>query len=141
MSLEEAVSLAQEKGLDVVCVNRNSKPVTCKCMDYGKYKFEQSKRMKEARRKSKPQEMKEIRVSTGISDYDLDYRAKNARKFLESGSKVKVSLRFRGREIAKSELGKNVLEKFANILEDIAEVEKKPALEGRQMIMILSKKK
>lgn len=141
LSLEEAISMAKEKGLDVVCVNVNSRPVVCKCMDYGKYKFELQKREKLAKKKSKQKELKEIRVSAGIGDHDLDYKVKNARTFLENGNKVKVFLRFKGREIARKEYGTAVLEKIAKQLEDIAEVEKKPLMEGRNMFMILAKKK
>lgn len=110
-------------------------------MDYGKYKFEQQKREKEAKRRTKQAEMKEIRVSSTIGDHDLKYRVKNARDFIENDHKVKVTLRFRGREIAKSEFGREVLEKFAEELSDVAEVEKAPSMEGRQMFLILSKKK
>lgn len=110
-------------------------------MDYGKYKFEQQKREKEAKRRTKQAEMKEIRVSSTIGDHDLKYRVKNARDFIENDHKVKVTLRFRGREIAKSEFGREVLEKFAEELSDVAEVEKAPSMEGRHMFLILSKKK
>lgn len=110
-------------------------------MDYGKYRFEQQKREKEARRKTKQSEMKEIRVSSTIGEHDLEYRLKNARNFIENDHKVKVTLRFRGREIAKSEFGREVLERFAEELSDVAEVEKAPSMEGRSMFLILSKKK
>lgn len=141
ISLDEAIEIGQEKGLDVVCVGANTDPVVCKLMNYGKYKFEQQKREKEARRKTKQAEMKEIRVSSTIGDHDLAYRVKNARAFIENDNKVKVTLRFRGREIAKSEFGREVLERFAEELSDVAEVEKAPSMEGRSMFLILSKKK
>ncbi len=139
--LEEAIEMGQSQGLDVVCVSTESNPVVCKLMDYGKYRFEQQKREKEARRKTKQIEMKEIRVSSTIGDHDLEYRVKNARSFIEHDNKVKVTLRFRGREIAKSDLGKEVLERFAEKLSDIADVEKAPSMEGRSMFLILTKKK
>ena len=110
-------------------------------MDYGKYRFEQQKREKEAKKKTKQTEIKEIRVSTTIGDHDLEYRIKNARNFIQNDNKVKVTLKFRGREIVKNELGKAVLERFAEELSDIADLEKAPKMEGRNMFIILSKQK
>ena len=140
-ALEEAIEIGEGQGLDVVCVSETTDPVVCKLMDYGKYKFEQQKREKEAKKKTRQTEMKEIRVSTTIGDHDLSYRLKNARNFILNDNKVKVSLRFRGREIVKSELGKEVLDKFAEELSDVADVEKAPSMEGRSMFLILAKKK
>ena len=110
-------------------------------MDYGKLEFEKAKRQKEARKKSKQTETKEIRLSPNIAEHDIAYKSKNARDFIEKGNKVKVTMRFRGREIAKSDIGKDVMSKFAKTLEDVAEIVKKPSMEGRTMQMILAKKK
>ena len=109
-------------------------------MNYGKYKFEQAKTEKEAKKKQKVLEIKEIRVTPNIEEHDFEFKAKNARKFLEDGNKVKITVRFRGREVNNSKLGENVLNKFIEKLEDISTVEKKPKLEGRNMFIILVKK-
>lgn len=109
-------------------------------MNYGKYKFEQAKKEKEAKKKQKVLELKELRVTPNIEEHDFEFKAKNARKFLEDGNKVKITVRFRGREVNNSKLGENVLNKFIEKLEDIAIVEKKPKLEGRNMFTILTKK-
>lgn len=109
-------------------------------MNYGKYKFEQAKKEKEAKKKQKVLEIKEIRVTPNIEEHDFEFKAKNARKFLEDGNKVKITVRFRGREVNNSKLGENVLNKFIEKLEDISTVEKKPKLEGRNMFIILVKK-
>ena len=110
-------------------------------MDYGKLEFEKAKRQKEARKKSKQTETKEIRLSPNIAEHDISYKSKNARDFIEKGNKVKVTMRFRGREIAKNDIGRDVMFKFAETLEDVAEIVKKPSMEGRSMQMILAKKK
>ena len=109
-------------------------------MNYGKYKFEQAKREKEAKKKQKVLELKEIRITPNIEKHDFDFKEKNIRKFLTDGNKVKITVRFRGREINNSDAGKNVLERFIEDLEDIAQVEKMPKLEGRNMFTILAKK-
>lgn len=108
-------------------------------MDYGKYKFDQAKREKEARKKAKTFELKEIRVTPNIGNHDFEFKEKNAKKFLEDGNKVKITVRFRGREMNYTELGKNVLNKFIEDLKDYAVVEKKPSLEGKNMYIILAK--
>ena len=108
-------------------------------MNYGKYKFEQAKKEKEARKKQKTFEMKEIRVTPNTEEHDFNFKVKNARKFLEDGSKVKITVRFRGREVSYAKLGENLLNKFAEALSDIANLERKPVLEGRNMFIILSK--
>ena len=140
MDLQKALDIASEKNLDLVLVAPNGKPPVCKIMNYGKYKFEQAKKEKEARKKQKTFELKEIRVTPNIEDHDFGFKSKNARKFIEDGSKVKITVRFRGREINNSKLGETVLNKFIEELEDVAQVEKKPLLEGRNMFIILSKK-
>ena len=139
-SLEEAISIADEKDLDVVLVAANSKPPVCKLMNYGKYKFEQAKREKEAKKKQKTLEIKEIRITPNIEEHDFGFKCKNARKFLQDGNKVKITVRFRGREVNNVKAGEAVLNKFIDALEDISTVEKKPKLEGRNMFIMLAKK-
>ena len=141
MPFEKALELAEEKDLDLVLVAPNANPQVCKIMNYGKYKFEQAKKEKEARKNQKVAEIKEIRVSTNIGDHDFDFKIKNARKFLESGNKVKIALRFRGRELNNIKIGENVLNKFVENLSDISIVEKKPLLEGKIIFVILTKNK
>ena len=140
MSLRDALEKAQEKNLDLVLVAPQANPPVCKIMNYGKYKFEQAKKEKEAKKKQKVLEIKEIRITPNIEEHDFEFKAKNARKFLESGNKLKITLRFRGREINNSKMGENVLNKFIENLSDIAVVEKKPKLEGRNMFIMLAKK-
>ena len=140
MSLNEALNIASEKNLDVALVSPNTVPPVCKIMNYGKYKFEQAKREKEAKKKQKVFELKEIRVTPNIEEHDFGFKAKNARKFIEDGNKVKITVRFKGREVNNSKLGEDVLNKFIENLEDIASVDKKPKLEGRNMFIMLSKK-
>ena len=140
LPLEQAVTMAEEKNLDLVLVAPNAKPVVCKIMNYGKYKFEQAKKEKESRKNQKAVELKEIRVSSNIGEHDFNFKSKNARSFLESGNKVKFTLRFRGRELNNVKAGEEILNKFAQSLEDIATVEKKPFLEGKTMFIILNKK-
>jgi len=140
LSIEKALEMAEEKNLDLVLVAPNAKPVVCKIMNYGKYKFEQAKKEKESRKNQKAVEIKEIRVSSNIGQHDFDFKSKNARSFLESGNKVKFTLRFRGRELNNSKAGEAILLKFAESLEDIANIEKRPFLEGKTMFIILTKK-
>ena len=140
LSIDEALEMAEDKNLDLVLVAPNAKPVVCKIMNYGKYKFEQAKREKESRKNQKAVEVKEIRVSSNIGQHDFDFKSKNARNFLENGNKVKFTLRFRGRELNNSKAGEAILNKFAESLEDIANVEKRPFLEGKTMFIILAKK-
>lgn len=140
ISLQEALDKAEEKKLDLVLVAPNVNPPVCKIMNYGKYKFEQAKKEKEAKKKQKVLEIKEIRITPNIEEHDFGFKSKNARKFLEDGNKVKITVRFKGREVNNSKLGENVLDKFVQELEDIAVVEKKPKLEGRNMFIMLSKK-
>ena len=137
---KEALEKAIEKNLDLVLVAPNGKPPVCKIMNYGKYKFEQAKKEKEAKKKQKTLELKELRVTPNIEEHDFEFKAKNARKFLEEGNKVKITVRFRGREVNNAKSGENVLNKFIEKLEDISTVEKKPKLEGRNMFTILAKK-
>ncbi len=138
--LSKALELAEEKKLDLVLVSPNSQMPVCKIMNYGKYKFEQAKKEKEAKKKQKVQETKEIRITPNIEDHDFGFKAKNARKFLEDGNKVKITVRFRGRELNNVKMGEEVLTQFIKNLEDIAVVEKNPKLEGKNMFIILAKK-
>ena len=140
MATSAALELAGKDNLDLVVVAPNSKPIVCKIMNYGKYKFEQAKKEKEAKKKQKILEVKELRVTPNIEEHDFGFKTKNARKFLEAGNKVKITLRFRGREVNNVKSGETVLNKFIESLEDIATVEKQPKLEGRNMFTILSKK-
>ena len=136
----DAIRIAEEKDLDLVLVAPNGNPPVCKIMKYGKYKFEQAKKEKEARKNQKIVETKELRVTPNIEEHDFGFKAKNARKFLEDGNKVKITVRFRGRELNYVKLGEDTLNQFATELSDIAIVEKKPLLEGKNMFIILSKK-
>ena len=140
ISINEALEKAEEKNLDLVLVAPNANPVVCKIMNYGKYKFEQAKKEKEAKKKQKVLEVKELRVTPNIEEHDFGFKSKNARKFLNDGNKVKITVRFRGREVNNSKAGEAVLNKFIEELEDISTVEKKPKLEGRNMFTILAKK-
>lgn len=140
MKTSEALNIASSKNLDLVLVAPNSKPAVCKIMNYGKYKFEQAKKEKEAKKKQRTQETKELRITPNIEEHDFGFKAKNARKFLEDGNKVKITVRFRGRELNNTKLGEQVLNQFIENLEDISVVERKPKLEGKNMFIILAKK-
>lgn len=140
LPIEEALDIAESKRLDLVLVAPGTKPAVCKIMNYGKYKFEQAKKEKEARKNQRIVETKELRVTPNIEGHDFGFKAKNARRFLEDGNKVKITVRFRGRELNYVKLGENTLNQFVEELSDIAVVEKKPLLEGKNMFIILSKK-
>lgn len=140
LPLKEALNLAREKNLDLVTVAPNAKPPVCRIMDYGKYKYEQSKREKEARKKQNIITVKEVKVRPNIDDHDLDVKVKNAQRFLSSGDKVKVTIMFRGREITHPELGKEICDRIAEALSDYGVVEKKAKVEGKNMIMIMAPK-
>lgn len=140
MSLRDAIDKAQEMKLDLVLVAPQANPPVCKIMNYGKYKFEQAKKEKEAKKKQKTAEIKEIRITPNIEEHDFGFKAKNARKFIEDGNKLKITVRFRGREVNNSHLGENVLNRFIENLSDIANVDRAPKLEGRNMFIMLSKK-
>ena len=141
MSAEEALRIADEKGLDLVKISPQANPPVCKLMDYGKYRFEQGKREKEARKNQHVVEIKEIRMSPGIDIGDFNVKLKNAQKFLTDGNRVKVSVRFRGREMAHTDIGKKLLDKFAEQCAEVSSVDKGAKLEGRNMSMFLSPKK
>jgi translation initiation factor IF-3 len=136
----EALELSRQAGLDLIEVAPNANPPVCKILDYGKYKFDQEKRLKEAKKNQKQVKMKEIRMQPKIEEHDLNFKTKHIQEFLEEGNKVKVTVRFRGRELAHTELGKDVLDSIAERLDIEFSVDKKPAMEGRYMSMILSPK-
>ncbi len=140
MSSSDAQRLAVEKNLDLVKIAPQATPPVCRIMDYGKYRFEQTKREKEAKKNQKVIEVKEIRLSVNIDTNDFNTKVNHARKFLSGGHKVKVSIRFRGREMAHSNLGIGIMQRFAQELEDVSNVEKQPKLEGRSMLMFLAVK-
>ena len=140
MSAEEALRIADEQGLDLVKISPQANPPVCKLMDYGKYRFEQSKREKEARKNQHVVEIKEIRMSPGIDVGDFNVKLKNAQRFLADGDRVKVSVRFRGREMAHTDIGKNLLDKFAEQCAEMGTLDKGAKLEGRHMSMFLSPK-
>lgn len=137
----DAYRIAVEKNLDLVEIAPTAKPPVCKLMDFGKYKYEQSKKDKEARKKHKVIEIKEVKLRPNIEDHDLDTKAKNAQRFLADGDKVKVTIMFRGREITHPELGRELCVRLAQIVKDISHVEREPKVEGRNMIMILTPNK
>jgi len=139
MALNDAIQKAYDEDKDLVLVGSNANPPVCKILDYSKFKFEMAKKEKEARKKQKVVELKEIRLSANIDTHDLEVKAKNANKFLKSGDKVKVSLRFRGRELSFVNKGREIIEKFVSLLED-GQVEKDPKLEGKFLNVIVSPK-
>jgi translation initiation factor IF-3 len=141
MSSAEAYAKAQEAGLDLVKIAPRAKPPVCRIIDYGKYRYEQSRKEREARKKQKIVEIKEVRLSPNIDTNDLNTKASAARKFLTKGNKVKVTLRFRGREMAHIGNGREIMDLFAEKLEDVAVIEKPPKMEGRNMTMVLGEKR
>ena len=140
ISRNEALSLADERGLDLVNVSPNANPPVCKLLDYGKYRYEQQKREKEAKKKQVSIQVKEIRLSVSIEEHDLNVKAKTATKFLKGGNKVKVSLRFRGRERNHVPQAQEVMKNFAEIISEYGDIEKNPKMEGRSLIMFISPK-
>jgi len=138
IDIETALGLAQAAGLDLVEIAPNSNPPVCKILDYGKYKFQAQKKAAEARKKQKVVEVKEIKLRPMIDDHDYDVKMRSMKRFFEEGDKVKVTLRFRGREMAHQELGTKLLNRVKDDVEPIAKVESEPRYEGRQMIMILA---
>lgn len=138
MSLNDAKAYAYDRGLDLVLIAPNATPPVCRAMDYGKYRYELDKREKEAKKKQQTVEVKEVQLSCRIDTHDFETKANRAIKFLQDGNKVRVCLRFRGREIAHQELGKEMLAKFEEAVAEVGAVDKKPTLEGRQMIMFVN---
>ena len=141
MSSKDAMKLAREANLDLVKIAPNAKPPVCKIIDYGKYRYEMARKEKEAKKKQKVIEVKEIRLSPNIDVNDLNTKMNHARKFLQSGNRVKVSVRFRGRELAHTATGKVILDGFAEKLSDVAVIDKPAKLEGKSMVMFLSEKR
>nr|WP_315022117.1 translation initiation factor IF-3 [uncultured Aminipila sp.] len=140
MSLEDALALANEKKLDLVSISPNAKPPVCKILDYGKYRYELQKREKEAKKKQKITSVKEIRLSTFIEAHDIQVKANTATKFLKDGDRLKVSLRFKGREKDYASKGLAVMKQFAELVAPVGTIEKKPEFEGRSLIMIVAPK-
>lgn len=142
-SIKDANTLASYAGFDLVLINPNGNPPVCKVMDYNKFKYENKKKNKEniKKQRSANLELKEYRLSVSIDIHDFDTRVRNSSKYLEKGHKVKASIRFKGREMAHTELGKDVLVRFAEALKDVSEIEQKPTLDGRNMTMILMPKR
>ena len=141
MPTKEAQKLADEAGLDLVKIAPTAKPPVCKIVDYGKYRYELARKEKDAKKKQKTVEIKEVRLSPNIETNDLNTKVNNAKKFIAKGNKVKVTLRFRGREMAHMQQSKHILDDFAEMLADVATVEKAPKLEGRAMSMVLTEKR
>ena len=140
MSSAEAQKIADEQDLDLVMISPNAKPPVCKIMDYGKYRFEQNKKVKEAKKNQHVMDVKEIRMSPGIGENDFNTKLKNGQKFLADGDRVKVTVRFRGREMAHTNIGEKLLRDFAAKCTDVANLDKEPKLEGRNMSIFLSPK-
>ncbi|MBQ1603477.1 MAG: translation initiation factor IF-3 [Oscillospiraceae bacterium] len=140
MSAAQAQHIADEQGLDLVKISPQATPPVCKLMDYGKFRFEQSKREKEARKNQHVVEIKEVRMSPGIDVGDFNTKLKNAQKFLTEGNRVKVSVRFRGREMAHTEIGRDLLVRFAEQISEVSTLDKEPKMEGRSMSIFLSPK-
>ena len=141
MSSRDAQKLAREADLDLVKISPGAKPPVCKIIDYGKYRYEQARKEKEAKKKQRTIDVKEIRLSPNIDTNDLNTKANQAKKFLSKGDKVKVSLRFRGREMAHLDVGREILNTFFEKLEEVAVIDKPAKMEGRSMVMFLSEKK
>ena len=141
MSLEQALEQATEVEMDLVELDANASPPVCRIMDYGKFKFEQSKKQQAARKKQKQIQVKEVKFRPGTDEGDYQVKLRNLRRFLEDGDKAKVTIRFRGREMAHQELGRHLLDRIEGDLEDIATVDQRPKMEGRLMVMMLSPRK
>ena len=138
VEIDEALGAAEAAGLDLVEVSPNAEPPVCKVLDYGRFKYEAQKKKNEARKKQKTIEVKEIKMRPGIEQHDYDTKMRSVRRFLDEGDKVKVTLRFRGRELAHQEVGRAVLERVQSELGDAVKVEQFPKMEGRQMVMVMS---
>ncbi|MDV8112559.1 MULTISPECIES: translation initiation factor IF-3 [Paraclostridium] len=141
MTSRDAQLMANEKNLDLVKISPNANPPVCKLMDYGKYKYEQSRKEKESKKKQKVVTVKEVRLRPGIEENDINTKANNAIKFLKKGDKVKVELRFRGRELGHKDLGKQVMLKFIDLVKEFGEPTKAPAFEGNNMVVMIDPKK
>lgn len=140
VTIKEAMQKAEEEGLDLVLLSPNATPPVCKIMDYGKHKFDTIKKEKEAKKKQKVTEVKGMQLSMNIADNDMQFKAKNVRKFLSNGDKVKVSLRMFGRQLANPQMGLPIMEKFYELVADIGDLTSKPEINGRQIVMVISPK-
>lgn len=141
MPVEEALAAAESQGLDLVEVAPNARPPVVRIMDYGKFKYEQARKAREARRKQHHIQVKEVKFRPGIESHDFEFKVRHARRFLEEGNKVKATMMFRGRQMAHPELGREVLSRVAEVLEDVGRVESEPLMEGRNMTMVLAPRK
>lgn len=141
MTRRQALDKAYEKELDLLCVAPKANPPVCKIIDYGKYRFQNQKKAKEAKKKQHVIEIKEIQLTPQIGMHDLEIKAKKAKEFFEEGNKVRVVVRFRGRQLSHTEVGEEVLQKFITIVQDYSQIEKQPVLEGRNLTVVLSAKK
>lgn len=140
VTVAEAIVIAKQSSLDLVEISPNAEPPVCKVLDFGKFKYEAQKKANLARKKQKTQEVKEIKMRPGIDVHDFDTKLKKVHQFIDNGDKVKMTIRFRGREMAHQELGMDVLNRVAEIMKETAKIESRPKLEGRQMIMVISPK-
>ena len=140
MSRQEALDISEEKKLDLVCISPKANPPVCKILDYGKYKYELQKKEKEAKKKQKVISVKEVKLRPGIETHDFNFKVKNAMRFIAEGNKVKATIMFRGRELSHPEMGKELLLKVAEAMQDAVTVEREPKLEGKNTIMILAPK-
>jgi len=138
MPIEEALAAAEERGLDLVEVAPNARPPVCRIMDYGKYKYEEARKARLARKKQHQVQVKEVKFRPGIEAHDFEFKVRHARRFLQEGDKVKATMMFRGRQVAHPELGREVLDRVAQAVEDVGRVEIEPTMEGRNMTMILA---
>lgn len=141
MQRKDALRMAADQNLDLVCVAPQANPIVCRIMDYGKYRYEQQRHAREARKNQVVVSLKEVRLSPNIDQHDFNTKLKNAQKFLSKGDKVKASVRFKGREIAHTEFGRSVLTRFAEECAEVADVESYPKLDGRSMFLVLAPKK
>lgn len=138
LAIERAIEIAEEQGLDLVEVAPLARPPVCRIMDYGKFKYEEQRKAREARKKQHHVQVKEVKMRPGIEDHDFDFKMRHARRFLEEGNKVKLTMMFRGRQMAHPEFGRQVLDKVSEMLTDVCKVESNPTMEGRSMTMVLA---
>lgn len=136
--IERALEIAEEQGLDLVEVAPLARPPVCRIMDYGKYMYEEQRQAREARKKQHHVQIKEVKMRPGIEEHDFDFKLRHARRFLEEGNKVKLTMMFRGRQMAHPEFGRQVLDRVSTSLQDVSKVEQNPQLEGRSMVMVLA---
>ena len=138
LPIERALEIAEEQGLDLVEVAPMARPPVCRIMDYGKFKYEEQRQAREARKKQHHVQIKEVKMRPGIEEHDFEFKLRHARRFLEEGNKVKMTMMFRGRQMAHPEFGRQVLDRAFSLLQDISKVESQPVLEGKSMVMVLA---